>query len=105
MRIQTQIEAKLQAALHPLHLEVVNESHMHKVAPGAESHFKVIVVSEQFVGRSLIEQQRLVNVALHAELAGGVHALTMKTLTPERWQAQGQQVKLVSPPCRGGDKP
>ena len=70
MRIQEQIESKLQAKLQPLHLEVINESHMHKGPPGAESHFKVIVVSAQFEGRSLIAQQRLVNELLADELRG-----------------------------------
>jgi BolA protein len=104
MRIQSSIESKLKAALEPLHLEVVNESHMHSVPPGSESHFKVIVVSPRFVGKSLIEQQRLVNTILADELKGGVHALTMKTLTPERWEALGRTVELTSPACRGGSK-
>ncbi len=104
MRVQSQIESKLRAAFSPLHLEVVNESSMHSVPPGSESHFKVIIVSERFAGRSLIEQQRLVNSALADELNGQIHALTMKTLTPERWEAMGQKVEHVSPPCHGGSK-
>ena len=104
MRIQTAIESKLRGALQPLHLEVVNESHLHSVPPGSESHFKVIVVSEQFTGLSLIEQQRLVNKVLADELRGGVHALAMKTLTPQKWQAAGQQASLPTPLCHGGSK-
>ena len=104
MRIQTTIESKLRGALQPLHLEVVNESHLHSVPPGSESHFKVIVVSEQFTGLSLIEQQRLVNKVLADELRSGVHALAMKTLTPQRWQAAGQQASLPTPLCHGGSK-
>jgi stress-induced morphogen len=42
------IETKLTDALHPDHLEVINESHMHSVAPGSETHFKVLVVSPTF---------------------------------------------------------
>ncbi len=104
MRIQSTIENKLRDTFAPIHLEVINESHMHSVPPGSESHFKVIMVSERFVGKSLIEQQRLVNATLADELKAGVHALTMKTLTPEKWQAMGQQAELVSPQCRGGSK-
>ncbi|MFO0573122.1 MAG: BolA family protein [Polyangia bacterium] len=104
MRIKSAIESKLRAALSPLHLEVVNESHLHSVPPGSESHFKVIVVSEQFKGRSLLEQQRLVNEVLRDELRGGVHALAMKTLTPEKWQAAGQAASLETPLCHGGSK-
>ena len=102
MRIQSTIESKLRSALSPLHLEVVNESHLHSVPPGSESHFKVIVVSAQFEGQSLIEQQRLVNRILADELKGGIHALAMKTLTPQKWQQSGQQAALATPLCHGG---
>lgn len=104
MRIQTAIESKLTSALSPLFLEVVNESHMHSVPPGSESHFKVLVVSDAFSGRSLIEQQRMVNGLLAGELAGGVHALTMKTMTPAQWQAAGNKIDQTSPRCHGGSK-
>lgn len=104
MNTQSILVAKLRNALEPVHLEVINESHLHNVPPGSESHFKVIIVSPHFVGRSLIEQQRLVNAALAEELKSGIHALTMKTLTPERFLALGGQVEHVSPPCRGGSK-
>jgi stress-induced morphogen len=104
MRIQPLIEEKLGAALSPLHLDVVNESHMHSVPPGSETHFKVIVVSERFEGRSLIDRQRMVYAALEGELKAGLHALTMKALTPAQWEAQGGQVTLESPLCRGGSK-
>lgn len=104
MRIQSTIESKLRSALQPLHLEVVNESHLHSVPPGSESHFKVIVVSERFAGLSLLEQQRLVNSILADELRSGVHALAMKTLSPQKWQAAGQQAALQTPLCHGGSK-
>jgi stress-induced morphogen len=105
MRIQEQIESKLQAKLQPLHLEVINESHMHKGPPGSESHFKVIVVSAQFEGRSLIAQQRLVNELLADELRGQIHALALKTMTPGQWEKAGHQAQLQTPLCRGGDRP
>lgn len=105
MRIQEQIESKLQAKLQPLHLEVINESHMHKGPPSAESHFKVIVVSAQFEGRSLIAQQRLVNELLADELRGQIHALALKTMTPGQWEKAGHQAQLQTPLCRGGDRP
>ena len=104
MSMQATISAKLRSALSPLHLEVINESHNHSGPSDAESHFKVIVVSEQFVGRSLIEQQRMVNAALADELKGAVHALSMKTLTPEKWLAAGGQITHETPLCRGGSK-
>ena len=49
MKIKNLIETKLQS-LQPQFLEVINESHMHNVATGSESHFKVTIVSDQFNG-------------------------------------------------------
>jgi BolA protein len=106
MRIQSTIESKLRTALQPLYLEVVNESHLHSVPPGSESHFKVIVVSAQFEGQSLLAQQRLVNAVLADELKpqGGVHALALKTLTPQKWEEGGHKAALKTPLCHGGSK-
>jgi len=50
MRVQDTIERKIAQSLTPAHLEVINESHMHNVPPGSESHFKVIVVADAFDG-------------------------------------------------------
>ena len=97
------IYAKLQQELAPLHLEVINESSMHNVPPGSESHFKVVVVSERFQGEKLLARHRLVNRTLAAELQGGVHALALHTLTPEEWFAKGGAVP-ASPECMGGSK-
>lgn len=44
--------------------EVINESHMHSVPKGAETHFKVVVVSDQFDGLSLLQRHREVNTVL-----------------------------------------
>lgn len=106
MRIQSIIETKLRSALQPIFLEVTNESHLHSVPPGSESHFKIVVVAAQFEGQSLLAQQRLVNGILADELKGpdGVHALAMKTMTPKKWEEAGHQASLQTPPCRGGSK-
>ena len=50
MTIQQRIETKLKETLAPSHLEVINESHMHNVPKGSETHFKVVVVSGRFDG-------------------------------------------------------
>ncbi|MBL8633736.1 MAG: BolA family transcriptional regulator [Myxococcales bacterium] len=96
------VESKLRAALTPTHLEVINESHQHSVGPGAESHFKVIVVSPLFEGKNLIEQQRLVYSTLADELKQAIHALTLKTIAPSKWQPESGSYE--SPACRGGSK-
>lgn len=101
MKTQSNIERKLLAALDPVHLDVVNESNMHKVPPGSESHFKVTVVSDKFDGQGLVARHRLVNQVLAEELKGGVHALAMHTMTPDEWFDAGGE-SPESPRCRGG---
>ena len=93
----------LVAALAPLVLELVNESRMHSVPPGSETHFKVIVVSDSFVGRSLVERHRTVHAVLADELSHGLHALSIHAFSPAEWQRRGGVVPK-SPPCLGGSK-
>ena len=102
MTIQETIETKL-ASLEPLHLEVVNESGNHNVAPGSESHFKVTIVSPQFDGMRLIDRHRLINDLLATELSGPVHALAIHAYTEANWQSRFGQAPM-SPPCLGGSK-
>ncbi len=101
MSTQTRIEHKLQSAFTPTFLEVLNESHMHNVPPGSESHFKVTVVSDEFVDQRLVARHRMVNKTLADELAGGVHALALHTLTPDEWFERAGRTP-DSPECRGG---
>lgn len=103
MSMQQQIEQKLQTAFSPMHLEVVDESHMHNVPAGAESHFKVTLVTEQFNGQRLVQRHQAVNKILRDELAGQIHALALHTLTPDEWFEKGGTAP-ESPPCLGGSK-
>ncbi|WP_421238779.1 BolA family protein [Aeromonas enteropelogenes] len=96
MTMQQHIEAKLTAALTPSLLEVINESHMHRVEPGSESHFKVVIVSPQFEGLRLLARHRLINEVLAPELAGPVHALALHTYTEGEWQQKGQAPRTPS---------
>lgn len=100
--VEASIRSKLTQNLEPCHLEVHNESHMHAVPPGSETHFKVVVVAEVFSGKSLIQRHRLVNDLLKEELAGPVHALSIQTKTPQQWQENPTVTK--SPGCMGGSK-
>lgn len=103
MQIQQNISQKLGQAFTPLHIEVENESHMHNVPEGSETHFRVVLVSTQFEGKPLVQRHRAVNSALSEELSGQVHALALHTMTPEEWFAKGGSVP-ESPPCLGGGK-
>jgi Stress-induced morphogen (activity unknown) len=100
--VAQQIMKKLTSKFEPAHLEVLNESHMHSVPKGSETHFKVIVVSDKFKGMQLIDKHRSVQEALKEELQSGVHALSIVARTVEEWQKNNfvQQ----SPACLGGSK-
>ncbi len=86
MSVEATIRAKLTKALAPERLDVVNESHLHaghRDAPGTgESHFRVVVVSAAFAGKSRLTRHRLVNEVLADELAGKVHALALDLRAP-----------------------
>ena len=101
--MQQIIENKIIEALKPMHLEVVDESHMHSVPEGAQSHFKVVVVSEQFDGQNLVSRHRAINTLLREQFSQGLHALALHTMTPEEWFAKGGSAP-ESPPCLGGSK-
>lgn len=103
MSLQNRIQSKLTTRFSPMHLEVVNESHMHNVPAGSESHFKVTIVADAFDGRRLIDRHRDVNGLLAEELQAGVHALALHTMTPAEWFDKGGRAP-ESPPCMGGDK-
>lgn len=101
MIVQAEIERKLAEAVHAQHLEVINESGNHNVPPGSESHFKVVLVSDDFTGKTLVARHRRVNEILAEELAGKIHALAIHTYTAEEWRAQNGNAPM-SPPCLGG---
>ncbi|NUP12693.1 MAG: BolA family transcriptional regulator [Polyangiaceae bacterium] len=96
------IRTALETSLHPTHLEVLDESSMHSVPKGAESHFKLIVVSDAFGGKSRIDRHRVVNGLLKDEMSRGLHALTVTAFTPEEWN-RSPEVQ-ASPACLGGSK-
>jgi BolA protein len=100
--MQQTIESRLNSSFSIEHLAIENESHMHNVAPGSESHFKVTIVSEDFRELMLIKRHRLVNKALEQELQT-IHALALHTMTPDEWLTRAGKV-ADSPQCRGGGK-
>ena len=101
MSIQDIIENKLATGLNPLHLQVVNESSNHNVPPGSESHFKVILVDEDFEGDRLLQSHRRVNRMLADELEHHIHALALHTYTAKEWKEKHGDAPM-SPPCHGG---
>jgi acid stress-induced BolA-like protein IbaG/YrbA len=56
---------------------------------GDGQHFEAVIVSPAFRGKSRIQQHQLVYTALGERMRAEIHALSMKTFTPEDWQAAG----------------
>lgn len=102
MSIEQQIQNQLSEQLNPSFLEVLNESDQHSVPANSETHFRVVVVSEQFSGLRRVPRHQQVYKALAEQLAGPVHALALHTYTAAEWDKQ--QVAPESPPCMGGSK-
>lgn len=101
--VETTITNKLQECLNPQHIDVINESYMHAVPKGSETHFKVVVISSQFEGLSLIQRHRLVIDTLKTELNGVIHALSIEAKAPQQWESSNKKIHQ-SPPCLGGSK-
>ena len=87
MSADQRIREKLMVAFEPTRLDVINESHLHaghRSSPGTgESHYRVLVVSSAFAGKTRVARHRMVNEALADELAGRVHALALATYAPD----------------------
>ncbi len=80
------IKAKLESRFLPELIEIVDDSDKHKGHSGSseagETHFTVTIKSSVFLGVNRVSRQRLVMNALSEELAGPVHALSIKALAP-----------------------
>lgn len=80
------IEQTLRQQFAPTLLRVADDSHRHAghagAAPGGETHYSVLLVSERFAGQPRVARSRAVHAALAAEFAGGLHALALSLRTP-----------------------
>ena len=80
------IKDVLRDKLEAQHVEVVDQSSLHEGHPGSQGgggHFQVLVVSDRFYGLTRIAAQRVVYEALGDLMRDDIHALSMRTLTPE----------------------
>jgi BolA protein len=103
MSRKERLEQILNTEFSPEHLLVTDESHMHAVPAGAESHFKLVLVAAAFDGETPIKRHRRINALLRKEFDQGLHALAIHAFTPPEWRAKGEQAP-DSPKCRGGSK-
>ena len=94
---------RLAGAFSPDVLQVTNESYMHSVPAGSESHFKVVIVTDQFSGKRLVQRHQSIYGLLAAELKDSIHALALHTYTIAEW-AEKNGTAPKSPDCLGGSK-
>jgi stress-induced morphogen len=102
MQIQETLTAEIKEHFSPTHLEVTNESFMHAVPNGSETHFKIVIVSENFIGQKLLQRHREVQSKLKTVLQK-TKAVHLITLNPTEWEAQKESL-LPSPTCAGSKK-
>ncbi len=79
------IRERLEAALSPVSLEIIDESHKHAghASAGGAGHFIVKIVSNAFEGKSPIQRHRMVFDAMGELMQSEVHALSIQADTPE----------------------
>ncbi|MBP9841298.1 MAG: BolA family transcriptional regulator [Simkaniaceae bacterium] len=67
-------------------LQVIENAEVHILDPRGDGiHLEAIVISPLFEGMSLLKRQRIVMSALKELFENGLHALALKTYTPEQW--------------------
>lgn len=80
------IRSALQARFAPIRLDVVDDSHLHAghagAAPGGETHYSVLLVSDAFMGMNRVARSRAVHAALDDEFRLGLHALALTLRAP-----------------------
>ncbi len=87
-----EIERILHERFAPAHLEVIDESLRHAGHAGSSEggHYRVVVVSAAFEGLGPVDRHRLVNCALEGLFAGKIHALALRTFTPDEASRYGR---------------
>lgn len=100
MSKQTELTMRLSQKFEPQFLLVENESDMHSSGRGADSHFKIVLVSDHFGGLNKVARHRKIYQFLAQDLQNGIHALALHLYTPQEWDAIGQAFPR-SPNCVG----
>jgi len=98
--IKEKIEEKLKTELSSPFVEVINESPNHNVPDGAESHFKVVVVSDDFESLRPVQRHQLIYKVLSEEMKL-IHAIAIHPFTKSEWDSNNQS-SSDSPDCLGG---
>ena len=94
--IESQIVNTLSSLMDLASLKIVNESFMHNVPKGSESHFKIVVVTNDFNNLSIIQRHKLIYKILD-NLMNKIHALSIHAFNEEEFKLN--PVILDSPEC------
>jgi BolA protein len=85
------IKITLQQQLGATMVEITDRSELHKHhqgrmnAPAGSGHYDLVVVADSFVGKTMMQQHRMIYDALAEQMQTTIHALSIKTYTPELW--------------------
>lgn len=102
MNVAQQIESLVKDTLECRELYLENESHMHS-GPAQESHFKLIVVSDDFVTKRAVQRHQMVYGVVAELMNNPIHALALHLFTVDEWAVKEDKA-LLSPKCLGGSK-
>lgn len=102
MSRKARIEQLLLSLSEVSYQEVIDESHRHNVPDGAETHFKLTVVSEDFVDMTKVARHRRLYSLMAEEQKSGLHALALHLYTAEEWAKL--TISPASPDCLGGSQ-
>lgn len=100
MSKQQALLAKIHAEFRPHFAAVENESHMHSSGRGADSHFKLVIVSDKFESLRKVQRHQMLYQLFAEELNNGIHALALHLYTKQEWEKLGE-VFPHSPHCLG----
>lgn len=101
MNVQAQIDQRINEEVDVHHMTLENESYMHNVPEGSESHFKLILVSDAFEGKRLVQRHQRVYAILKEEMLK-IHALAMHLYSIQEWNERNA-LAPTSPKCHGGE--
>ena len=94
--IESQIVNTLSSFMNLASLKIINESFMHNVPEGSESHFKIVVVTNDFNNLSIIQRHKLIYKTLDS-LMNKIHALSIHAFNEEEFKLN--PIILDSPEC------
>ena len=100
MSKQQELLERIQAEFQPHFATVENESHKHSSGRGADSHFKLVIVSDAFEGMRKVQRHQKLYQLFDDDLKNGIHALALHLYTKNEWESLGKAFPK-SPNCLG----